>query len=1069
MSNSKCSITILKSCNDVPACKRFTLEEGILKKLPEQMEKYFDVEEMGLNSFEDLSNILAELEAEPNSLVIRGKLIAGRDTTNIRRTGSAALVDHPEKNFNPQSRRWCMLDIDDLELPEDYSDIDKHPEEILVHTISKLPEEFRSAACRYQFSANMGVKTGMIKVHLWYWLDRAVSDLEMKAWTNTNSEVPIDQALFSPVQVHYTAPPIFENGADDPLKNRSGIYTPEDASDTVSVSNDLDERVASIPKAARKTTITGDGKTEWIEPQEIIRDGNTGLVIDGREKLLYQLSLSVMTELVQSKKITKKNCRDKVDLLADEMWKCFEEEADISDGKYSLKNAREKASYRIDDFESGAVTFSSQSDNTTLYPTEESHYELNPVSREDGAAELDAQLTDFFDAVSSGDQPRKALRITMGAGKTTQTVEKLKEYLSDNSEKLVEVYVQRHENADEFYDKLSNELPDNTDVVHMYGRGGHDESKVAPLCERYGYVKELEKAGVSVFQNACRNMDGELCEFYHGCPYIKQFNNGKKLFGGNIVRILQHTTLGLPRISELEEEPDLVIIDEAFHSSVIKTGDKDRKISQPSEQIRQHFNHNPFEDLGGTIVDSLINDIDLLEQLRNLGVTRKHLKEIDFSHLQSSVSFNKSKSSSGSLGSNDLYLFLNRLSDILIDELSVVPERNEITRITYDPTTTNVNLSYVVQSRIPEDASILILDATADEVILDKLLGKVDVARIDIKQEAFVSQVYNRTGSNQFWAGNSAAIAELINVLNEWESFGEDVLCIGNKSLMDNLRGDNTINTDIKLDHFGAIRGSNAYEDCSVIFITGRNAPSPPAVEAQARALFWDEVEPLKFDEAGELKPTGQSTTYLPLELRGYTGQESGVNVNAFSDHRIEALHKQIREAETVQAIARLRLVHTEYPKRVYLLGNLSVEIGVDRLYKFEELMPDRLEVELIKTRNIPITPLGLLKMRPDLASNSAQARQIIRRSKLTDTSKMMMSSPILIRDTIIEVSFSAKNNGRTHTHRHLFLSDGQKGVREGGIQSTAANLPLDEWQELLSVGWGQISDFKFGFFKPLT
>lgn len=183
--SDKCSITILKSFNNIPACKRFTLDDEVLKKLPELMEKYFDVEEQGLNSFDDLSKLLTRLEAEPNSLVIRGELIDGRDTTNIRRTGSVSLVDHPDKNFNPHSRYWCMLDIDDLELPEEVSNINECSEGILAHTVSLLPEEFRSAACHYQFSANMGVKTGMIKVHLWYWLDRAVSDLEMKAWTRT--------------------------------------------------------------------------------------------------------------------------------------------------------------------------------------------------------------------------------------------------------------------------------------------------------------------------------------------------------------------------------------------------------------------------------------------------------------------------------------------------------------------------------------------------------------------------------------------------------------------------------------------------------------------------------------------------------------------------------------------------------------------------------------------------------------------------------------------------------------------------------------------------------------------
>ena len=307
--SDKCSITVLKSCNDVPARKRFTLKDGIVKKLPEQMEKYFDVEELKLNSFDDLSKMLTKLEVEPSSLVIRGKLIAGRATTNLRRTGSSNQFGHPDKNFNPHSRRWCMLDIDDLELPEDYSDIDMCSEEILSHIVSKLPEQFRSAACHYQFSGSMGVKTGMIKIHLWYWLGQAVTDQGMKVWTSAQSEVPVDQALFSPVQVHYTSPPIFLGGALDPLNKRSGIYRPDGPSDTVTVPEGLDSRVVAKPKAARRTTLSGDGKMEWIEPQEIIRDENTGLVIDGREKLLYQLSLLVMTELVQAKEIKKKDLK----------------------------------------------------------------------------------------------------------------------------------------------------------------------------------------------------------------------------------------------------------------------------------------------------------------------------------------------------------------------------------------------------------------------------------------------------------------------------------------------------------------------------------------------------------------------------------------------------------------------------------------------------------------------------------------------------------------------------------------------------------------------------------------
>ena len=44
----------------------------------------------------------------------------------------------------------------------------------------------------------------------------------------------------------------------------------------------------------------------------------------------------------------------------------------------------------------------------------------------------------------------------------------------------------------------------------------------------------------------------------------------------------------------------------------------------------------------------------------------------------------------------------------------------------------------------------------------------------------------------------------------------------------------------------------------------------------------------------------------------------------------------------------------------------LTVEMPVDHLIGFNKLMPDKSEMELIKRGNIPLTPLGSERMRPD-------------------------------------------------------------------------------------------------------
>ena len=89
------------------------------------------------------------------------------------------------------------------------------------------------------------------------------------------------------------------------------------------------------------------------------------------------------------------------------------------------------------------------------------------------------------------------------------------------------------------------------------------------------------------------------------------------------------------------------------------------------------------------------------------------------------------------------------------------------------------------------------------------------------------------------------------------------------------------------------------------------------------------------------------------------------------------------------KAIARLRLVWADYQKRVFLLSNLSVEMPVDHLIEFNDLMPDRLEMELIRKGDLPLTPLGLEKMRPDLGYAGASARKLFQsdRSKASEQS----------------------------------------------------------------------------------
>ena len=62
-------------------------------------------------------------------------------------------------------------------------------------------------------------------------------------------------------------------------------------------------------------------------------------------------------------------------------------------------------------------------------------------------------------------------------------------------------------------------------------------------------------------------------------------------------------------------------------------------------------------------------------------------------------------------------------------------------------------------------------------------------------------------------------------ILNECVKAGESPLVMGNKDLCEFLRDHAELNTGVAVAHFMSLRGSNAFEDRSVIFVTGRNQP----------------------------------------------------------------------------------------------------------------------------------------------------------------------------------------------------------------------------------------------------
>lgn len=260
------TVTVLRAVDGAILTKRIQrdLDDGLLVAAYDRGFS-FAVTELPIAGLVDLGRLLARIEGDPHACVVRGTPLPGVDLSRSRRL----LYDQADHDgspvaatFGPSPRRWLALDFDDLRTPswnkhdlaarrlaierdraehgpplpkgEDDGDdldlagdcdpapIDPVADWALVcrAAISTLPREFHSVSAWWQMTSSAGIKPG-IRIRLWFWLDRPLTDDEAKRWL---ADAPVDQSLYSPVQVHYVAAPIFDPAELDPVPVRSGWF-----------------------------------------------------------------------------------------------------------------------------------------------------------------------------------------------------------------------------------------------------------------------------------------------------------------------------------------------------------------------------------------------------------------------------------------------------------------------------------------------------------------------------------------------------------------------------------------------------------------------------------------------------------------------------------------------------------------------------------------------------------------------------------------------------------------------------------------------------------------------------
>lgn len=461
-----------------------------------------------------------------------------------------------------------------------------------------------------------------------------------------------------------------------------------------------------------------------------------------------------------------------------------------------------------------------------------------------------------------------------------------------------------------------------------------------PLCQQAPVAARLARQGIPVSGALCYPRTGAGCPHYGSCTYIGQFRPG------DAVRIYTHAYLGLERNRYEGLAPDLAVIDESFFKACIEVLDLNVASVASSTVLPARVKHL-ISDLS-LVVQRGGSVRDVLRQFRRaysggLSASVKLLRDQAATRMASAVL--------DRVAAREASLVL-KVVKVIEHVLRAVRHQEQPQSIEFDAQAGNLRCHVLkplgrLVGAVGRGCETLVVDANASKPVLEQFFNIKAFTSSSAPRNARVIQCVSRRGSTSSLvpaknsdpkskAAASAALVDINHLIAVMSRGGQRVLVVGPSAVVGHAKAGipALIHVPVHCEsiHFGALRGKDVWKDFDAVLIIGRNQPPVRAIEDQARALFMADLTPLQ--------SLGRED--LLMEVRGYTmadGSEVGVDVPVHPDARVQSLLEQVREHESTQAIDRLRLVHSSREKLVVVLSNVPLDIPVDALLTWGELV----------------------------------------------------------------------------------------------------------------------------------
>jgi hypothetical protein len=193
-------VTIAQACRGVLA-KRF-LRDGSVTTY--DLVKHYNFFEQEVDSLRSLYTLCMYLVDRQRCCIIRARVKDLTKKRHVRRLCNGEDATLILSKFN-----WFAIDIDNF--PGYTGDLLIDSKTVLM----ELPVAFRGCEYFAMASASYGIK--QISIRMFFWSDNPVSNTDLKKMFKGTC---VDVAIFNPIQLIYTARPIFDVGMIDPIENR---------------------------------------------------------------------------------------------------------------------------------------------------------------------------------------------------------------------------------------------------------------------------------------------------------------------------------------------------------------------------------------------------------------------------------------------------------------------------------------------------------------------------------------------------------------------------------------------------------------------------------------------------------------------------------------------------------------------------------------------------------------------------------------------------------------------------------------------------------------------------------